>query len=187
MEVSKVIEKRKSIRYFKKKKVPRKILKEIIKDAAKAPSSENRQPWEFHVVTSKKIRDKIAKVLNKTLEIYKKDLEEFPKKFKKRAIPLYANLGYCQNIIFVYKRIDKEKRDADIMSISCAVQNLMLSATNKRLGTCWIGTFRTFENEVSRILKIRDRELVAGILIGYPNEKPLKRKKKKLSEILRFV
>ena len=63
----------------------------------------------------------------------------------------------------------------------------MLSTANKGLGTCLIGTFRTFENEISRILKVRKRELVAGILIGYPNEKPIKRKRKKLYEILKFV
>ena len=65
----------------------------------------------------------------------------------------------------------------------------MLSAVNKGLGTCWIGTFKNFEKEVSRVLNVKNKKLVGGILIGYPAKdfKPLKRSKKKLNEILKFV
>ena len=185
MEFSKVIEKRKSIRKYKNKKVPKSILKQIIKDATKAPSSQNKQPWEFYVITDKKTRDKIAKILSKSLKIYKNKFNKLNKKLKKPAINLYSNLGSCQNIIFVYT--GKNSKINDIMSISCAIENLMLSAANKGLGTCWIGTFKKFEKEINKLLKIKNKKLVAGILIGYQNEKPLKRKKKPLSKIIKFV
>lgn len=68
----------------------------------------------------------------------------------------------------------------------------MLSATNKGLGSCWIGSFKEpkTENKLKQILKTnQNEELVASLLIGYPKEdfKPIKRKKKQLSEILKFV
>jgi nitroreductase len=41
---------RKSIRDFKPDTVPKKILKEILDTAIRAPSAENSQPWEFTII-----------------------------------------------------------------------------------------------------------------------------------------
>jgi len=43
------------------------------------------------------------------------------------------------------------------------------------------------KKEINKLLKIKNKELITGILIGYPDEKPLKRKKKPLSQVLKFV
>jgi nitroreductase len=56
MELEKAIKERKSIRAFKPDPVPQDLLKKIIEQAQRAPSWANTQPWEFAVVTGKKLK-----------------------------------------------------------------------------------------------------------------------------------
>jgi nitroreductase len=56
MEVVKAIKERKSIRAFKPDPIPLALLKDIIGQALRAPSWANSQPWEFAVVTGKKLK-----------------------------------------------------------------------------------------------------------------------------------
>ncbi len=42
---------RRSIRGFKPKPVPRRVIEEVSELATRAPSSMNTQPWHFHVIT----------------------------------------------------------------------------------------------------------------------------------------
>jgi len=50
MELLEAIKSRKSIRAFKSKKVPERVLMELLGLAIRAPSAVNLQPWEFFVV-----------------------------------------------------------------------------------------------------------------------------------------
>ena len=58
MELQDAIRGRKSIRHFLPKPVARETLREILELAARAPSAENTQPWEFYVAAGE-ILDKI--------------------------------------------------------------------------------------------------------------------------------
>jgi nitroreductase len=190
MNLKEVINKRHSVRSFENKRVPKEILKELVKDSIKAPSSSNSQPWIFYVVASKTKRDKVAEIMAQALKLYKKDFNKVKGKLKKTAFDFYSNMGDCQNVVFIYAKKDKKRRDSNIMSISAAVENLMLSAVNKKLGTCWVGSFRGFEKQVNRVLKAKkDEELIASILVGYPKrgETSIKRPKKKLNEVMKFI
>lgn len=190
MELSKAIGTRKSVRSFEKRQVPRNILKLLVREASKAPSSSNIQPWRFYVVRSKKARDRITGFMRKALELYKADFSHLPPKLQKASREFYSDLGGCQNIIFLYSDNNKGGKEGNIISISLAAENLMLSAVDKGLGTCWVGSLMAFENEIDKIVKPKKGErLVGSILIGYPSEEyvPLKREKKGLEQILKFV
>ena len=56
MDVVQAIKERKSIRAFKPDQVPLDLLKKILEQAMRAPSWANTQPWEFAVVTGKKLK-----------------------------------------------------------------------------------------------------------------------------------
>ena len=191
MDFSRVINLRHSIRAYQKKKVPEKILKEIIIDGCKAPSAKNIQPWRFYVVVSDNKREKMSNLLKKSLEDKKLKHENLSLELRKVLEGLYSNLGNCQNIIFVFMKLTEEvRRDSNIESVSCAIENIMLSAVNQGLGTCWIGSFKIYEKEVKEILDAKeDEELIGALLIGYidPEFKILKRDRKKLEEIMKFV
>jgi nitroreductase len=190
MNLKDAINKRKSIRSFENKSVPKLILKELIVEASKAPSAGNHQPWIFYVITSKAYRDKISKLMSKGLQSYKKDFNKLANPLKKVAFNFYSDMGGCQNIIFIYSKKNERWRDNNIKSISTAVENLVLSAVDKGLGTCWIGSFNDMEKDLNKILKIpKDEELVASVLIGYPKKGyiPLQREKKSVDEITKFI
>ena len=194
MELQRVLKKRHSIRSFQKRNVPKTVLIDLVKDAIQAPSSQNDQPWEFTVLRSKKIRDKIASMMAKDLIAYKKDFDSLEPKVRKEGLEFYKNLGDCPNIIFVFteKLKSRYRMESNIMGISAAVENLMLSSVNKGLGTCWIGGMRGFQHqkEIKKLIGVgSNKSLIASILIGYPKKdyKPLVRSKKKLNDVLRFV
>jgi len=56
MDIVQAIKERKSIRAFKPDQVPMDLLKKILVHAMRAPSWANTQPWEFAVVTGKKLK-----------------------------------------------------------------------------------------------------------------------------------
>ena len=59
MNVYEAIEKRRTVRAFKKG-VPEERLRKIIGSGARAPSAGNRQPWEFIIVDDPNLIDQIA-------------------------------------------------------------------------------------------------------------------------------
>jgi len=196
MEFQKVIDSRSSVRKFEETIVPEDILEEIITNATKAPSACNRQPWIFYVVNSKNKRDEVSKILKKTLISLKQQVDKKSDKMQKITYDFYNDLGGAQNIIFIYRKKELNEKPwilpSDIQSISCAAENIMLSAIDKGLGTCCVGSFKDPESEkkVSEIINSKgNEELVISLLIGYPskNFKPLRRDKKKIYEVLNFI
>jgi nitroreductase len=194
MEFKEVINKRKSIRLYEPTKLPKKLIEEIIRDASKAPSAANWQPWEFHVVCDSKIMDKIKEIFSQTIKLQFKEYQKLSKRMKKEASEFYSNLGGCQHIILVY--IDNEKRaeyrNSKVLSVAAAVENLILSATDKGIGTCWMGSCKTLpgaEKKITKLLGIKRKELITGVLIGYTKKgySPLTREKKEIKEILKFI
>ena len=58
-EVYKELSKRRSIRTFDSKALPRKVLENCIRAAGSAPSGANKQPWHFVVVTDPETKKRI--------------------------------------------------------------------------------------------------------------------------------
>jgi len=57
MDVIEAINQRKSIRSFKPDPVPPDLLKKIVGGSLRSPSASNSQPWEFAVVSGKKLEE----------------------------------------------------------------------------------------------------------------------------------
>ena len=82
------------------------------------------------------------------------------------------------------------------MDVSIALENIVLAATDKGLGTCWIGGFN--EKKVKEILRIPEHiRVVALTPLGYPAEKKRffenlakivtqSKKRKSLDEIIHY-
>ena len=71
------------------------------------------------------------------------------------------------------------------VDLAIALDHISLAATEKGLGSCWIGHFN--QEEAKKILDIPDEyEIISLMTIGYPTE-PLvirKKKRKNLGEIV---
>lgn len=80
MELKEAINKRKTTRGFTDKLVPKEILEEIMKQALRAPSWGNTQPWEFVIVGGNALAEIKQAYLDKAEETPAPDLP-FPAQF----------------------------------------------------------------------------------------------------------
>ncbi len=51
MDFQELVHSRRSVRGFRNEAVPKAVIRQIIEDAKRAPSSMNSQPWHVHVLT----------------------------------------------------------------------------------------------------------------------------------------
>ena len=62
--------------------------------------------------------------------------------------------------------------------MAAAIQNLLLAAHAEGLGTCWMTGPVHVAEQINESLNIHDKELVAVITLGYPDESPPAPKRK---------
>jgi nitroreductase len=197
MDFKDVVKNRHSIREFSDKKVSRRILTKLLKDASIAPSADNEQPWFFYIVNLKK---DVTKVKELAREYFNGEKSKYKKALSRKSYNIcnnfYYNLGNCQAIIFVctdknnYNIENEISKNSRIMSIAASIENLLLSAVDNELGSCWIGFFNKIESKLQSKLKLsKDKKIIAGIIIGYPKDgyKYFKRAKKSISQISKFI
>jgi nitroreductase len=109
MEIVEAIHQRKSIRAFKPDAVPQKILREIMELALRAPSWANTQPWEFAIVSGRKLEEIRQAFVEKAEEQPNPDVprpREFPEPYDTRRRVLGRKVLELKGI----SREDKEKR-----------------------------------------------------------------------------
>ena len=72
-----------------------------------------------------------------------------------------------------------------LQDTAAAIQNMLLTACDLGLGTCWVGAFH--EEDARKILNIpRGVRPIAIIPVGHPAEKPEMRFKRALSEVVHY-
>lgn len=161
-----LIEKRRSIRSYKSQEVAEEDLNYVLEAFRKAPSAKNLQPWKLVVVRDKKkINDLSIACNNQTF------LAEAPVLIVTCAIEeeAYGMMGGYMNSYPI--------------DIGIAMEHLVLAATEKGLGTCWIGAFK--EKLVKDLLEVpEDVRVVAITPLGYPAAEGRLRGRKPLSEIV---
>ena len=151
MEAIECILSRRSIRQYSNQPIARETIDTLLKAAMAAPSAGNEQPWEFIVITDRKI------------------LDEIPKKHPYAQMADQAPLG-----IFVCGNQQYEKYEGYwVQDLSAATQNILLSAHAIGLGGVWVGiyprdhresAFRTLLNLPEHIIPL------SLVLLGYPAE-----------------
>jgi len=162
MELMEVISRRRSIRKYRSDAVPEADIEYILEAARLAPSWANTQCWKFVVVTDQKIKDDLA---------------------------LAGNSWIAQAPVIIVACADPSKPGVKgsqqyyMLDIGIAMEHLVLAAANKGLGTCWIGAFD--EEIAKKALDVPDNiRVVATTPLGYPDQNPDARPRKKLSEIV---
>jgi nitroreductase len=151
MDFESVIKSRESIRDYADKKVEDEKINFVLECARLAPSWTNKQCWHFIVVKDKKNIKDLSK--NSIINLWLKD-----------APVIIVACGDPK------KSGSRNNIDYYAVDVSIALQNLVLAATYKGLGTCWIGGFN--EKKVKDILEIPENiKVVALTPLGYPAEK----------------
>jgi nitroreductase len=108
MDIADAVGSRQSIRAYKPDPVPHEVLREIMELSLRAPSWSNVQPWEFVVVSGKKLEEIKQAHLSRAEEPPHPDLaapREFPEPYNTRRRALGIKL-------FEAKGIGREDREA---------------------------------------------------------------------------
>lgn len=61
-EFYKIMDKRRSVRFFSDKDIPENVINNIIKTASTAPSGAHKQPWAFCVIRNKDLKHKLREL-----------------------------------------------------------------------------------------------------------------------------
>lgn len=172
------IKERRSIRRFKPDKITHELLSEIIETAAYAPSWKNTQITRYIAVEGA-LKDTIAKEGTTPFPNNGKIIENAPMLI---AVTVIKNrCGYERDGSFTTPRKDTwQMYDAGVAS-----QTFCLAAHEQGVGSVILGIFD--QAKIESLLGLpEDRELVALIPIGYPDETPDAPKRKTVTDLLSF-
>ena len=191
------IDERRSIRKFLSKPLPESEVREIIASGIKAPSSKNRQPWRFIVITGRSKKEMLEAFRR---GIYREEHGEalLPESKKHIAAAKYTVeiLEQAPVVIFavnslgqgIFKDMTKEEKIyeiCNIQSISAAIQNMLLAAEEKGIGSLWVCDIYFAYQELCEWLG-DEGELIAAVALGYPDEAPAQRPRKKFDEVVQW-
>lgn len=188
MELKEVIEKRRSTREFTNQNVNKEDVYKLIESARLAPSAGNRQPWLF-VVLENDMKNKVAAIMEEqirnaviTLDGCENATHAYnPTSSVKGSIKVIKEAPI---FILVFRKYSEDWKEGDYLSIGCAVEHISLKATDLGLGSLWVRDVVYTRDKIAEFVGYENMELVTGIAIGYSNEFPYERYKKKLEEIL---
>ena len=202
--------KRKSVRKYQDRPVPKEDIEKMLQAAVYAPSGKNHQNWHFVVVRSKtKINEIAQAILDKNAQIAAKIKDETRKnaftKFSKYAV----HFKNAPVLILVYagpydvtahkelleigasqEEIEELLRPAPgIQNIAAALENLMLAAANLGYGTCWMTSQNYAAKEITKVIGFNKPGyfLAAMTPLGVPDGEPKTPPRKPLEEVVSFV
>ena len=170
---------RRSIRKFLDKPISQKDIMEIIQSGVKAPSSKNRQPWKYIVIQGN-AKEEMLKVFHQGINREENENALLPQ--SKQHI---AAAKYTINIMEELTPEERVYEICNIQSISASIQNMLLAATEKGIGSLWICDIYFAYSELCKWLN-SDGQLIAAIAFGYPNESPKARPRKNLDDIVEW-
>ena len=178
MTAQECIKERRSIRRFKPDKIAHELLSGIIETASYAPSWKNTQITRYIAVEGA-LKDQIAQEGTAPFPNNGKIIENAPMLI---AVTVIKNrCGYERDGSFTTPRKDTwQMYDAGVAS-----QSFCLAAYEQGVGSVILGIFD--QDRITSLLQLHeDRELVALIPIGYPDETPEAPRRKPVSELLSF-
>ncbi|MCK4496840.1 MAG: nitroreductase family protein [Candidatus Aenigmarchaeota archaeon] len=168
MQTMECIRERRSVRDYKPDPIPEEIVKEIIEAATHAPSSGNVQDWEFIIIRNLETKTKIAAAA-------------WEQDFIARAPVVLVVCSDLDRISAAYGT--RGETLYSIQNTSAAIQNLLLAAWEKEVGSCWVGAFNESTLRDILVLPTNIRPL-AIITLGYPAEVSKKPKRRDIKEVL---
>lgn len=174
----KSIEMRRSIRKYKEEAVSDENILRLIESARLAPSGSNTQPWHFIVVKDKVIKQKISEVSHNqqwmvTAPVFIVCIADIRSRIKEKVE------------LILEENSPEEEVKQIIRDTSIATEHILLTASSLGLGSCWVAWFT--QNTIRPVLNIPTDKYVVGIItLGYPDEQPMSRPRKKMEEILHY-
>lgn len=153
------------------REIAHQLLVEILEDAHWAPTHGLTQPWRFHVFTSE-ARTRLAGALEALYDQITPVTEVRPEKRAK----LHENCLQAQAVVAVAAHCEpggKISRLDELCSTACAVQNLLLSAHQRGLGSFWATPPVACSQEFTTWLGLDSTHCSLGLVfLGYAKDSP---------------
>lgn len=193
--VDSVLRARRSLRAYTAEPVPRALLEELLDVAASAPSNSNTQPWQVHAlagapkaVLSAALVDAFHEgTLPPSLHFpdplppeYTQRQQDFGARYYQslgidvtdmasRARQTARNFGFFGAPVGLIFTIDRRLAPHSWLDLGLLVQNVMIAATARGLGTCPQVSFARFHPVIAQHLALGEHErTVCGMSLGYP-------------------
>ncbi len=172
------MEKRRTVRDFSDKPIPKEVIENIIMTASSAPSGANKQPWTFCVISNPALKKQIREAAEKEeyenyhgrmSEEWLEDLKKFGTDWKK---PFLETVPY---IIVVFRRIyeefDGKKENNYYVTESVGLATGLLLTAIHNAGLCSLTHTPSPMNFLAKILnRPKNEKPFLLIPVGYPKE-----------------
>lgn len=171
MDVFEAISARQSTRAYLPDPPPDETIAALIEAAIRAPCAVGRQAWRFTVIANRRRLGEIAEQA-KGYMTAKRPLALPESLYDKLADPDFPLFYGAPVLIVIAATTTGPWIEADC---ALAAENLMLAATAKLMGSCWIGLSQPFLNTPEgRALAglAPDAFAIAPIVVGFPREAP---------------
>ena len=141
MDTREALMTRRSIRRYKNDPIPEADLKEILEAGLAAPSAINLQHWYFVAVQSPDALE-VKAIMGGVVEKFTPVLEQrFARNPEQVGITnkFLSTLGGAPVCVLVFLlKPDYPDRDGAMQSVSAAIENVLLAAWDKGIGSCWL-------------------------------------------------
>lgn len=197
MNVTEAVRTRKSVRAFLSTPVPESTLRQILTDAARAPSGGNVQPWKTYVLTGK-VRDELVRRVtekwNAGIHTEGGEYDVFPEPLGEPYMTRRRGVGYklyelagidrkdsagrlrqsFRNFEFfdapvgMFFTVDRQFGPAQWSDLGMYIQNIALLALDHGVTTCMQEAWANWYKTLTGLLSIPDNEMLfCGLAVGY--------------------
>ena len=200
-----IIKERRSVREFTNEKVSDEDIRLLIDAARYAPSNSNRQAWKFIILKNDKIKSKIVDAVSEKIEKVKGNIQDEEHRkifndytgyflfFSQAPIVIFALYKTMPAVMeHVVSKINAgtkaKKPEPELVSVSMAVQNLLLASHAMGLGACCITSPLIASTKIKKILDIKPPfEIAALIPLGKYDKAPEVVGRKEIDKIIEIV
>ncbi len=156
MDIINLIQSRRSIRRFSQEKLDRNLLIELVEAARCAPAGANIQSLEYIIVDEQTACSNLFETLAWAGHV----------KPKRNPLPNQRPTAYI--VVLIDTTI---KKDAHV-DAAAAIENILLAAWSKGVGSCWLGSVDRIK--LLEILNIRENYQIDSVIaLGKPAETPV--------------
>ncbi len=170
-----LVKKRRSIRGYLPKRVPREMLERCLEAARFAPTACNTQRIRF-IVTERELKDRLVSECLGGIPV--------PNRWALQA-PVIVVVAAARNFITHGLAAKIKGIQYDLIDAGIAGQHFVLQATELGLGTCWLGWFK--KRKVRKLLKLPlNWDISAMITVGFSDTSPSDIRNSSLDEIREY-
>ena len=198
MSFIEIIKNRRSIRAFTTEKPPTELVLQCLEAASFAPNLSNMQAWQYLVLTGDKLAE-VRSIIEETFPTAFKDKESRPapalgektrSALQKRkdaelermlsnlkakgadmAKLAAGNFNFHNAPLGIIFATYPCKDQNFLKSTVAAMENFLLAATSKGLGTCWMNAVSICQEPIKKALNLLpELILVDGVAVGYTDE-----------------